>query len=100
MSYLRRLISSDSKDSSKRFALVVGVVIAAAWTLVFLPVLLFVDLFTGRSITTNLYAVAALVVAIEAILAILILAKVKSEMYERSYGFPRNNHTSSEGFDG
>lgn len=81
--YLKLLVQSDTKESSKRFALLVGVLIAGIWMLVYLPAMLFIDQIWGRPLASNLFGIAAVVGAVEAILAILILAKVKSEQYER-----------------
>ena len=83
MSYFRKLIDSDTKESSKRFALLVGVVIAGIWMLIYLPAMLFIDQICGKPLASDLFGIAAVVAAVEAILAILILAKVKSEQYER-----------------
>jgi uncharacterized membrane protein YagU involved in acid resistance len=83
MGYLKRLVQSDTKDSSKRFALIVGVFIAALWMLLYLPAMLFIDQIWGKPLASDLFGIAAVVAAVEAILAILILAKVKSEKYER-----------------
>jgi uncharacterized membrane protein YuzA (DUF378 family) len=76
------IVRNNTGVSSKNYALVTGVQIAKFWTLVYLPAMLFIDQIFGKSITVNLYTVAALIGAIEAILAILILFKVKSEKYE------------------
>jgi hypothetical protein len=76
------IVRNNTGVSSKNYALITGVQIAKFWTLLYLPAMLFIDQIFGLAITVNLYGVAALIGAIEAILAILILMKVKSEKYE------------------
>jgi len=67
-----KVVKNNSGVSSKNYALVAGVTIAKWWAFGYTPMI-------------NLWSVAALIGAIEAILAILILGKVKSEKYERRH---------------
>lgn len=80
--FYEKIVRNNTGVSSKNYALVTGVQIAKFWTLVYLPAMLFIDQIWQLPININLYGVTALIGAIEAILAILILFKVKSERYE------------------
>jgi hypothetical protein len=80
--FYQKVVQNNSGVSSKNYALAAGVAIAKWWTLVYLPVMLLIDQIFNKPINVNLWSVAALIGAIEAILAILILFKVKSEKYE------------------
>ncbi len=80
-----KVVKNNSGVSSKNYALVAGVTIAKWWALVYLPAMIFLDQLFGYTPMINLWSVAALIGAIEAILAILILGKVKSEKYERRH---------------
>lgn len=85
LNFYLRLIKNNTGISVKNFALFWGVVIAVSWTVIFLPIIIFVNQFFGKDVTINLIGLASLVGAIEAILAVLITFKVKSEKYEKPY---------------
>jgi len=78
-----KLIRNNTGVSVKNFAVFWGVIIAVVWVLIYLPAFIILDQIWGYKITLNLYGITALIGAIEAILAILITGKVKSEQYER-----------------
>lgn len=83
--FYKLVVTNNSGVSSKNYALVAGVQIAKWWALFYLPAIIFIDQLFGLSPVINLWGVAALIGAIEAILAILILGKVKSEKYEHNH---------------
>ena len=89
--FYQAVVRNNSGISSKNYALVAGVKIAKWWALVYLPAIIFIDQIFGLSPVINLWGVASLIGAIEAILAILILGKVKSEKYEHNQYFKRTN---------
>lgn len=91
--FYKLLVTNNTGVSSKNYALVSGVRIAKWWALVYLPAIIFIDQLFGLSPQVNLWGVAALIASIEAILAILILGKVKSDKYESFHSIhkPKNN---------
>ena len=93
--FYKLVVKNNSGVSSKNYALVAGVTIAKWWALVYLPAIILIDQLFGLSPAINLWGVATLIGAIEAILAILILGKVKSEQYEHKHNY-HENHTEPE----
>jgi len=86
-----KLIQNNTGVSIKNFAVFCGVMIALVWVLIYLPAFILLDQIWKYKMTINLYGITALVGAIEAILAILITGKVKSEQYEQQNGLYRDS---------
>lgn len=84
MNRLDKLITNNTGYSSKNAVLIVSVFLVAVSVLSFIA-LLFIDIFhVHLSISTDMFGLAAVIAAIEALIVSLYYFKVKSERNEKN----------------
>jgi hypothetical protein len=95
MKRIDNLIKNDTGYSSKNFALLLGIITVFVVSIGFMA-LLFIDMLCpDKSIKTDMYAMAALIGAIDVLVGWLFYQKVKSEKNHKPYKNTENEENSS-----